>query len=343
MAGTAQRGGESGGGGWGGGGAPRPGRPGTRGWNNWPIYLTAIWFMAMTVVGSWMWRAGLVEQGSAILWLAVVVAAAPVSLAVAWRVGRPLDEARHQFEDLAAAIRDMTREGGLTEGAKRVLHRREERELLRRAIEQDITDGDWDAAMVLVKELAEKFGYRADAEEFRARIERARAQTLDRDVVQALSGLDEMIRRRQWPEAYAEAARILRLFPDSHRVEGLKERVDQARLAHRRELERRFQESADRELVDEAMTILKELDGYLTPSEAEPFQELARNVIAKQRENLGTRFKLLVERHQWIDAVTTGERIISDFPNTRMAQEVRELLPMLRERAQSEMSRSLSA
>lgn len=313
------------------------------GWNNWPLYLTAVWLLVMLAAGWWMLRANLLETNTAVLWLAVVFAAAPVSLAVAWRVGRPVDEARHQFNELAEAIRGMTREGGLSEGTKRVLHRREERELLRRAIEQDITDGDWDAAMVLVKELAEKFGYRTDAEEFRTRIERARAQTMDADVVHALTGLDEFLRRRQWPEAHAEAARIIRLYPDSHRVEGLRERVEHARMAYRKELERRFQEAAERDLVDEAMTVLKELDAYLSPSEAGHLQEQARNVITKQRENLGTRFKLLVERHQWIDAVATGEKIITDFPNTRMATEVRELLPTLRERAQSELSRSISA
>ncbi|HVZ94887.1 MAG TPA: hypothetical protein VG797_10290 [Phycisphaerales bacterium] len=313
----------------------------TRGWNNWPIFLAGAWLLLMLALGLWMLKEGIADKSTGTLWLAITFASAPISLAVAWRVGRPSDQARHQFEELAGAIREMTREGGLSEGAKRVLHRREERELLRRAIEQDITDSDWDAAMILVKELAERFGYRGDAEEFRTRIERARAQTLDQDVVHALAGLDDLIRRHHWPEAYAECARIIRLFPDSHRVEGLRERIDLSRAAYRRDLERRFQDLADKDLVDEAMSVLKELDAYLTPAEAGPFQELARNVIAKQRENLGTRFKLLVERKQWMDAVAAGERIINDFPNTRMATEVRELLPTLRERAESEMSRSV--
>lgn len=318
------------------------GRRGDR-WNHWPLALTAAWLVILILVGSFLLRSGQVEQSAALLWIAVVVVAAPISLAVSWRVGRPLEDLRSQFDDLARAIRSMTQEGGLSEGAKRVLHRREERDLLRRAIEQDIQDGDWDAAMVLVKELADRFGYRADAEEFRSRIDRARAQTTDREVVDALSALDEHIRHRHWPEAYAEAARIQRLYPDSHRVDGLRERVESARMAYRKELEKRFTAASERDLVDEAMTILKELDAYLTPEEAGPFQELARNVIAKQRENLGVRFKLMVERRQWMDAVTTGERIVADFPNTRMAQEVRELLTTLRERAETEIRQSVSA
>jgi hypothetical protein len=55
-------------------------------------------------------------------------------------------------------------------------------------------------------------------------------------------------------------------------------------------------------------------------------------VISKSRENLGVRFKLMVQDHQWQDAIIVGEQIIAEFPNTRMAQEVRDLLPVLRER-----------
>jgi len=148
-----------------------------------------------------------------------------------------------------------------------------------------------------------------------------------------MAKLDELIRGARWAEAFAEAARIQRLYPESHRVEGLRERVDESRQRYRKHLERSFLVSAQREKIDEAMAILKELDQYLTPSEAEPFQEVARGVIGKSRENLGVRFKLMVQDHQWGDAVEVGERIIGEFPNTRMAQEVRELLPMLREKA----------
>jgi len=265
----------------------------------------------------------------------IVLAIAPMGIMAAYRsaglAGSQTIE--RKVDDLVDAVQSFTREGGLSEGAKRVLHRREERELLRRAIEQDIHAQDWDAAMVLVKELAERFGYRADAEEFRGRIERARAQTLDTRVIEDLAGLDELIRTQKWTEAYAEAARIHRLYPESHRVEGLRERVNEARSRYRKDLERRFLIAAEREQIDEAMRLLKELDQYLTPAEAERFSEVARGVISKSRENLGVRFKLFVQDHMWAAAIDTGEQIMAEFPNTRMAQEVREMLPVLRERS----------
>jgi tetratricopeptide (TPR) repeat protein len=270
----------------------------------------------------------------AVLACILVLALAPIGILGVYRTMARRSDAgvEGKIDRMVRSIDSMCREQGLSEGAKRVLHRREERELLRRAIEQDIQAEDWDAAMVLVKELAERFGYRADAEEFRARVERVRAQNLDRKVIDALTSLDDMIRNLQWAEAYAEAARINRLYPESHRVDGLRDRVDEARKRYRQELERKFLLAAQRDQVDQAMTMLKELDQYLTPAEGEQFQEVARGVISKSRENLGVRFKLMVQDHQWQDAIIVGEQIIAEFPNTRMAQEVRDLLPVLRER-----------
>ncbi|MFM9957842.1 MAG: hypothetical protein ACKVZJ_07180 [Phycisphaerales bacterium] len=270
-------------------------------------------------------------QGSAVIAIACVLALMPISMIAAYRIGAT-SRVESNISDMARAIDRFTQEGGLSEGARRVIHRRSEREILRRAIEQDIQAEDWDAAMVLVKELAERFGYRHDAEEFRARIERVRAQTTDRRVVDALTRLDELIRGRQWAEAYAEAARVQRLYPESHRVHALRERVDEARAIYRKELERAFLIAAERERIEEAMELLKELDQYLTPTEAEPYKEVARGVIGKLKENLGVRFKLTVQDQRWEEAISVGERITHEFPNTRMAAEVRELMPKLREK-----------
>lgn len=298
------------------------------------VILATVWYAAL-VVAALTVGARDSETQAVVLITLIILALAPVAMllaAIAARllIGGTVDA---RLDRLTHAVESFSQEQGLSEGAKRVIHRRHEREILRRAIEQDILAQDWDAAMVLVKELAERFGYRADAEEFRARIERVRAQNLDRMVVDNLTRLDDLIRARQWPDAYAEAARIERLYPDSHRVDNLRTRVDEARRKYRKDLERRFLMSAQQDRIDEAMELLKELDQYLTRPEAEQFQEVARGVISKSRENLGVRFKLLVQDHQWAEAITVGTQIVAEFPNTRMAIEVRDLLPELRNRA----------
>lgn len=270
-------------------------------------------------------------RGFALVGAVFTLATLPMALRAA--SGRDAPSPRESFDKISSAIERLTNEGGLSETAKRVLHRKEERELLRNAIEQDISAGDYDTAMILIKELADRFGYRADAEEFRARIERVRAQSLDAQVVRALESLEQLIRERKWAEAYAEAARISRLFPDSHRVQGLRERVDESHHRFKQDLERRFLLCAQREQVDEALAALKELDQYLTEEEAEPYREVARGVIGKARDNLGVRFKLALQDRAWKSALEVGEQIMRDFPNSRMASEVRDMIESLRERA----------
>lgn len=232
-----------------------------------------------------------------------------------------------------AAMERLAEEQTLSDDARRVLNRKRERDILCRAIEEDIAAHDWDAATILVKELADRFGYRVEAEEFRQRIDRTRFETMDRKVGDAIRNLDALIVRRQWDEAAAEAARITRVFPDSPRVEGLRHRVERARERYKSDLERRFLNAAKEARVEEAHALLKELDAYLSEAEGEPYRELARGVIGQARENLGVQFKLSVQDRDWRRAAEVGERIIRDFPNTRMADEIRGMIDGIREKA----------
>ncbi|MCA9300852.1 MAG: hypothetical protein KDA28_17400, partial [Phycisphaerales bacterium] len=86
---------------------------------------------------------------------------------------------------------------------------------------------------------------------------------------------------------------------------------------------------------DEAMELLQELDQYLTPDEGARYMEVARGVIGKARENLGVQFKLAVQDRQWRRASEVGQRIVEQFPNTRMADEIREVIDSIRAKAQA--------
>ncbi len=238
-----------------------------------------------------------------------------------------------RIQGLTAMVEHLAQQNSLSDDARRVINRARERELLRRAIEEDMGREDWDAAMVLVKELADRFGYRADAEEFRARITTARAETLDRRYREAVSVLDGLIMQRRWDNAIAEADKIARLFPEVSRVAALRPRVEDARNHYKADVERRFLEATRDGDVDTAMKLLTELDAYLTESEAAPYKEVARGVIGKARDNLGAAFKLAVYNKRWVEAADLGDKIISQFPNSRMAVEVRSLIDGIRTKA----------
>jgi hypothetical protein len=239
-----------------------------------------------------------------------------------------IDESRIdvQVAELSQAMRRFSEHSILSDDARRLLNRASERELLVRAIEEDIAGEEWDAATVLCEELAERFGYRQEAEQYRSRIDQSRAATTERRVSDAIAQLDGLIVQRRWDPALREAARVRRLFPDSPRVENLRQRVEQARSVYKADLERRFLDSAQENRVEDAMDLLKELDGYLTETQAAPYREVARGVIGKARDNLGAQFKIAVQDRRWAHAAAIGRRIINEFPNTRMATEVREMM-----------------
>ncbi len=304
---------------------------------------------------AWIWWASFVFPAALSVWLVVdgtskepmtsVAALGVLGLVIVWAlvlvfflIRRAMlhamtDETSGRIEELSKSIERLSGQASLSDDARRVINRRRERELLRAAIEEDVARGDWEAAMVLVKELADRFGYRADAEEFRQKIESARSEGQNRELREAIAVLDGYIIQRRWDEASAEAARTMRLFPDSPRVEGLRMRVDQARAAYKLELERQFFVCAKEERIEDAMEMLKELDQYLTEEEAAPLRETARGVIGKARENLGALFKLAVQDHRWDEASRLGAEIITQFPNTRMAAEVRGIIDGIRTKA----------
>ncbi len=264
-------------------------------------------------------------QGVGALGFIVVLTLAPIM----WQLRRRSQQNAvviRKIDTLNDAIRHLGDHAMVSDDARRVLNRGAERNMLCKAIEEDISAQAWDAALVLCDELAQRFGYRQDAEEFRARIELARAEIQERKVADSIARLDGLIVQRRWDVAANEARRIQRLFPDSTRVERLRDRVEQARGVYKTDLERRFLDSAQNGRVDDAMVQLKELDAYLTESEAEPLREVARGVISKARDNLGAQFKIAVQDKQWATAASLGRRIVNEFPNTRMAQEVRGLL-----------------
>lgn len=246
-----------------------------------------------------------------------------------------LDRIRTQIRTLNDTMTGLTETIVLSDDARRVINRRKEREMLCRAIEEDIAQCDWEAGMVLVRELAERFGYRAEAEAFREKIDAARSKTQSLEVREAIKRLEGLIASHKWEDALGEAARISRVYHDEPQVEGLRHRVISAKDHYKYEIERRFLHAAQEDRVEEAMDLLHEMDQYLSEHEAEQFREVARGVIGKARDNLGVQFKLAVNDKAWDRAANVGQRIIDEFPNSRMATEIRSMIDEIRGRAES--------
>lgn len=221
----------------------------------------------------------------------------------------------------------------ISDTAKRIAFRERDQETLHQVIRQEMNKGNLDIALSLADEMARTAGYEHEGKEIQRQIIAARADKVDRKVLEAISIFEQMLSRHEWDDALTESHQLQQTFPNSSRVKHLTERVREAREQHKKDLERQFLEAARRDDVETAMELLTELDHYMTEKEAAPLLEVARGVIGKKRQNLGVQFKLAVADHEWIDALHVGEQIIADFPNTKMADEVHSMMELLKERA----------
>lgn len=235
-----------------------------------------------------------------------------------------------EFEQI---LRRIDEHAMLSDNARRVLFRERELALLEQAIEEDIRDGRFDVAATLADEFGEVFGERERAEAFRQRILQDRRQRHEAVRHTMLLELDGLLGHRQWRAAREVADRLRRAQPDAELEADIERRFLAARARHKADLEASFLEGVDRGDTEGAMRLLRELDHYLTGEEAERYRELAGGVIKQHRENLGVQFKLAVNDHRWAEAVRIGETIVSEFPNTKMAVEVRSMIDLLRQRA----------
>ncbi len=234
---------------------------------------------------------------------------------------------------LRRAIEELRDNSMLSDNAKRVLFRDRELHMLRNAIEDDIARRDYNAAITLCDEMAALFGQRAEAEAYRSRVAQGRAQQYELEVQAALDQLDASLAEHNWAAVHQQAARIRRLYPDSHLVGEVDQRIEHARSQYKNDLESRFLEAAEQDDPAAAMGLLKQLDHYLSREDAQRLAGTAQNVIVRHRDSLSRRFRIAVNEHLWGEAAQLGEAIISEFPNSQMATEVRSMIEVLRSRA----------
>ena len=238
-----------------------------------------------------------------------------------------------RLDQMSILVNTISEQQLLSDRAKSIAYRVKDREALRGAISEEMAKQDWEAAMVLADEIERGFGYRGEAARVRKEIDAKRQETVRRQVSDAMQTIDRHTRAEQWSAALREGERLQQQFPDNETVRNLPVEIENRRQAHKRQLLSSWTDAVARHDVDGSIEILKQLDTYLTPAEAESMQETARSVFKEKLNNLGKQFASAVQDHKWAEAIRVGEAAIREFPNSRIAQEVRENMESLRQRA----------
>jgi uncharacterized membrane protein YiaA len=271
-----------------------------------------------------------------------------IAVLVTWPIAASLRQNRiastQRFEEMMAPFTErmqqlsimlnlISEQQLLSDRAKAVAFREKDREALRRAIQEEIAKHDYEAAGLLADDMERSFGYRQEAERFRLQIDEHRNEAVRKQIGETAAVIDRHIRSERWQDAHREADNLLVRHPDIDQVKNLPNEINARREQHKQQLIESLREADSRHDADGGVEILKKLDGYLSPGEAESMQEIARRIFKHKLENLRTQFSMAVHEGRWQEAIRIGDIVIRDFPNTQMAKEVRDAMQNLQMRA----------
>ena len=243
-----------------------------------------------------------------------------------------MDKLVERVDQMAMLLNVMSDQQLLSDRAKQVAYRDKDREAIRRAITEEMGRNDYDAASALADAMEVNFG-RGEADRLREEIRARRSEAVRKQVADVVAVIDRHTRNEQWNAAMREAERLQQVFPENETVRNLPVEIENRRQNHKRQLLASWNEAVQRHDIDGSIEILKSLDLYLTPAEAEGMQETARGVFKERLNNLCKLFATAVTDHKWQEAIRIGDVIAREYPNTRSAQEVREKMDALRQRA----------
>lgn len=244
-----------------------------------------------------------------------------------------LRELQAQGTEAADGIRTVADNVQLSEVARSISHRNKERTVLRLAINEEIIRGDWEAAYALVEQLEARHGYKKESARLRAELDKSRDLNRQHAVKDAVVHVKAHMEAHDWDRARREMDDLLASNPQSPEIQALPALFDKLRSDHKRRLLKAWDEAVQRNEIDRGIATLKELDQYLTPNEAAALEESARGVFQAKLHNLGVQFSLSVAENNWDGALSIGNQIVDEFPNSRMAQEFRERIHILKKRA----------
>jgi hypothetical protein len=286
-------------------------------------------------------------EGTATIWAALgvilgIVAVASLLILVAGLLklidtvdtsAAQMERLSDEFIGLKEILNEINQGTHLTETTKAIAFREAERRSLQDIVFDRLQQKQFETAYEMIDEIAHHTGYRKLAEELRGQADTYRDASDTERINQVITHVQKLMDASQWAQANAYIEKLLQDYPKSERIQKLRQEMLDRKAERKKALLNAWDEAVKRQETDRSLEILRELDQYLTPNEGLALQEAARDVFRTKLHNLGVQFSLAVSGRKWNDALNTGNEIIRDFPNSRMAEEIREKIAILEQNA----------
>lgn len=245
-----------------------------------------------------------------------------------------LEEVTQVLSKLGESLQEIGRSTQLSETVKAIAFRDTERASLQEAVSTKLNARDFEAAYQLIDEIDKRPEYRDLAETLRNQAHGHRGAIKQEKIAKVIRQIEGLMNEYQWTKASVQIEGLIKAYPDSERARGMRQHLHMKREDHKKELLSAWDDSVQRQDTDKGLTILKELDHYLTPNEALALQEAAKDVYRTKLHNLGVKFSLAVSDRSWAEALNVGQQIITEFPNSKMSEEIKGKLDVLQQNVQ---------
>ncbi len=249
-----------------------------------------------------------------------------------------LEEVTGALEKIHSGLTQINHSTRISETAKAIAFRDADKQSLREAVFEKVQEQDFDAAEEMINEIAKRPEYQELAEELRAQAERYRTATDQERANQVIAHIDKLLEECQWARASAQIEGLIKAYPESEQAKAMRQILHDKKQERKKILLAAWDDAVRGQETDRSLEILKELDPYLTPNEGLALQEAARDIFRTKLHNLGMQFSIAVTEKQWNSAFDIGQQIIKDFPNSKMSEEIRGKLNVLKQNVQVQSS-----
>lgn len=249
-----------------------------------------------------------------------------------------LEQVTGALEKIHAGLTQINHSTRLSETAKAIASRDIDRQSLRDAVFDKLQQQDFTTAYEIIEEIAKRPEYEDLVDQLRSQADRYRDATDQERINQSIANIEKLLEGYLWVKASIQIEGLIKAHPNSEKAKAMRQRLFDKKEEHKGTLLAAWDDAVRHQETDRSLEVLKELDLYLTPNEALALQEAAKDIFRTKLHNLGMRFSIAVTEKKWAEALEVGEQIISDFPNSKMSEEIRGKIDILRQKVQLQQS-----
>jgi len=319
------------------------GKDGSLGRFRWQIIIIGIVLAAVVLLIVFTEKGFIIPQflwplGAVVLLIAVVTMLSKILIIadVIRQTSKSLEEIADVLEKSHAMLTQINQNIPLSETTRAIAFRDADRQSLREAVLSKLHQQDFETTYEMIDEITHSTRYKKLAEQLKIQADKYRDATDIERANQVIAHVEKLLENCQWSRASAQIERLIWTYPKSEKAKAMRQKLIDKKQARKKVLLAAWDDAVKRQDTDRSLEILRELDLYLTPNEGLALQEAARDVFRSKLHNLGVQFSFAVSEKQWADALKRGQQIVHDFPNSKMAQEIRAKIEILRERVRQQ-------